>query len=97
MIARFDGKDLEGAKVERPYHAPAGPAAEDGVLILGDHVTLEQAYHRLGSEHSCVGCHAREAAKRDCAGCHHGLPQPPGEHSCVTCHNGPAASCSRPS
>ncbi len=57
----------------------------------GDHVTLEQAYHRLGSEHSCVGCHERKTRQRDCAGCHHALPQQPGEHSCKTCHNGPVA------
>lgn len=57
----------------------------------GDQVTLEQAYHRLSSEHSCVGCHEREARERDCAGCHARLPRPPGESSCKTCHNGPLA------
>lgn len=55
----------------------------------GDGVTLEQAYHRSTSTHSCVGCHHRTAATKDCAGCHQALGAPPSQRSCVVCHTGP--------
>lgn len=50
VVATVTGRELVGigdawvgraAPVERPYRAPSGPAAEDGVLVLGDHVTLD--------------------------------------------------------
>ena len=60
-VARFTGGELVGegqdwigaaAPVERPYPAPAGLAAGDGVLILGDHVTLEAG---TGCVHTAPG------------------------------------------
>jgi isoleucyl-tRNA synthetase len=61
VVARFTGRELVGegddwvgadAPVERPYRAPTGPAASDGVLILGDHVTLEAG---TGCVHTAPG------------------------------------------
>jgi isoleucyl-tRNA synthetase len=61
VVARFSGKDVVGEgddwsgkaiPVERPYYAPAGSASEQGVLILGDHVTLEAG---TGCVHTAPG------------------------------------------
>jgi isoleucyl-tRNA synthetase len=61
VIARFSGRELVGegndwcgreAPVERPYLAPRGAAAEPGVMILGDHVTLEAG---TGCVHTAPG------------------------------------------
>jgi len=60
-LARFTGRELVGdgagwigreIAVERPYPAPSGPAAGDGVLILGDHVTLDAG---TGCVHTAPG------------------------------------------
>ncbi len=56
----------------------------------GDWVTLEEAYHRVGTQHSCVGCHQQKAGAKDCAGCHDSLPAPPSEGACLRCHSGPS-------
>lgn len=55
----------------------------------GNGVTMEMAYHKATSEHSCVGCHKQKTDERDCSGCHHRLGPPPGLRSCNTCHSGP--------
>ncbi len=61
VVARFTGAELAGEgddwagtelTVERPYLAPAGPAAGDGVVILGEHVTLEAG---TGCVHTAPG------------------------------------------
>jgi isoleucyl-tRNA synthetase len=61
VVARFTGRELVGegadwigadAPIERPYRSPSGPAARDGVLILGDHVTLDAG---TGSVHTAPG------------------------------------------
>ncbi|MCP4600478.1 MAG: cytochrome c3 family protein [Proteobacteria bacterium] len=58
----------------------------------GNGVTMEKAYHLASSEHSCVGCHAQETAKKECAGCHDMMPGSlPKKRSCVICHSGPLA------
>ena len=36
----------------------------------GDWVTLAQAMHKIGSERSCIGCHAQKQQAKDCVGCH---------------------------
>jgi len=50
VVAGFRGEELVGSgeewagrsvPVERPYLAPSGDAAGDGVMLLGEHVTLE--------------------------------------------------------
>jgi isoleucyl-tRNA synthetase len=60
-LARFTGAELVGtgddwvgrdAPVERPYLAPSGAAAQPGVLLLGDHVTLEAG---TGCVHTAPG------------------------------------------
>ena len=60
-LARFTGAELIGtgddwvgrnAPVERPYIAPSGAAAQSGVLLLGDHVTLEAG---TGCVHTAPG------------------------------------------
>ena len=56
----------------------------------GSGVTMAEAYHRTSSEHSCVGCHARNTQEKQCAGCHNTVVQSPGERTCVICHSGPA-------
>lgn len=55
----------------------------------GGFVTLEQAYHRPSSTHSCVGCHREQTQQTNCAGCHHAPPEGDGESSCKRCHTGP--------
>ena len=57
----------------------------------GDGITVAQAYHRVSSQHSCVGCHAARTAEPECAGCHSLLTPPPGDAACARCHNGPPA------
>ncbi len=61
VVARFTGRELAGdgpgsagpaIQVERPYRARAGPAAGDGLLILGDHVTLDAG---TGCVHTAPG------------------------------------------
>jgi len=61
IVARFSGSELVGEGddwvgtkivVERPYKAASGPAANDGVLILGDHVTLDAG---TGCVHTAPG------------------------------------------
>ena len=60
-VARFTGAELVGAgeawvgrdaPVVRPYLAPSGAAAQTGVLILGDHVTLDAG---TGCVHTAPG------------------------------------------
>jgi isoleucyl-tRNA synthetase len=60
-VARFVGRDAvgegdawvgRGVRVGRPYHSPTGPAAGDGVLILGRHVTLDAG---TGAVHTAPG------------------------------------------
>lgn len=55
----------------------------------GNGVTMEMAYHKVTSEHSCVGCHKQKTDERDCAGCHARLVSLPGIRACATCHRGP--------
>jgi isoleucyl-tRNA synthetase len=61
VLARFTGRELVGegqawigraAEVERPYRAPSGAAAAPGVLILGEHVTLDAG---TGCVHTAPG------------------------------------------
>jgi isoleucyl-tRNA synthetase len=61
VVARFTGRTLVGADddwvgrdlaVVRPYTADEGPGAGDGVLILGDHVTLDAG---TGCVHTAPG------------------------------------------
>jgi isoleucyl-tRNA synthetase len=61
VVARFAGRQLVGEgdawvgrdlPVERPYPADDGPGAGDGVLILGDHVTLDAG---TGCVHTAPG------------------------------------------
>ena len=37
-------------------------------------VSLEESYHRAGSEVACVGCHAARARAAECQGCHRAIP-----------------------
>jgi hypothetical protein len=56
----------------------------------GGEITLRQAMHDLGSEHSCVGCHQAEKSAPECAGCHTLMEQGRlSEHACHICHAGP--------
>jgi hypothetical protein len=55
----------------------------------GDWVALEKAQHHHDSEYACVGCHKREAEKKECIGCHHMMMPPPGQAACGVCHSGP--------
>jgi isoleucyl-tRNA synthetase len=68
VVARFTGRELVGegddwvgadAPVERPYHADRGAAAGNGVLILGDHVTLDAG---TGCVHTAPGHGAEDFA-----------------------------------
>jgi len=57
----------------------------------GDGVTLQQAMHRMTSDHSCAGCHNARKASAECAGCHDLMEQGRlSEHACGICHAGPA-------
>jgi len=60
-VARFTGRDAVGTgdgwvgravTVERPYPTADGPASGDGVVILGDHVTLDAG---TGAVHTAPG------------------------------------------
>jgi isoleucyl-tRNA synthetase len=61
VVARFTGSELvgegdawigESAPIERPYLAPDGPASHDGVLVLGNYVTLDAG---TGCVHTAPG------------------------------------------
>jgi isoleucyl-tRNA synthetase len=61
VIVSFEGRELVGEndewvgksiEIERPYPAPSGSAADPGVFILGDHVTLEAG---TGCVHTAPG------------------------------------------
>nr|NIQ84718.1 isoleucine--tRNA ligase [Acidobacteriota bacterium] len=61
LLARFKGAQLVGEgddwvgdelPIERPYLAPTGAAAKPGVLLLGDHVTLDAG---TGCVHTAPG------------------------------------------
>jgi len=57
----------------------------------GSNVTLQQAMHKMASEHSCVGCHNTHKSDTECAGCHDLMEQGRlTEHACNICHAGPA-------
>jgi hypothetical protein len=72
-IARFVGAELVGegddwigtaAPISRPYPATDGPAAGDGVLILGEHVTLDAG---TGCVHTAPQDRRRPAQPRSAA------------------------------
>ncbi len=54
----------------------------------GGDVKLEKAFHQIGSEKSCTGCHVMKQSDPKCAGCHvfmeKGRKQ--ADASCLTCH-----------
>jgi isoleucyl-tRNA synthetase len=61
VLARFQGRDLVGegaqwigtlAPIERPYPTRSGPASGPGVLVLGNHVTLDAG---TGCVHTAPG------------------------------------------
>ncbi len=55
----------------------------------GGGITLEQAYHKPSSVHSCVGCHRQATGKKDCAGCHGAMKAEKNPRTCAVCHRGP--------
>jgi len=53
-------------------------------------VKLERAFHDVGSDHSCVGCHKSKASEPQCYGCHSLMPEKyVSERVCRICHAGP--------
>ncbi len=76
VVARFTGRELVGegdawigldAPIERPYPTPHGPSAGPGVLVLGEHVTLDAG---TGNVHTAPGHGADDFA----VGRRYGLP-----------------------
>jgi len=52
-------------------------------------VTLRQAMHYIGSDHSCIGCHDHQKDLPECAGCHDLRAQEvQSERACTICHAG---------
>ncbi len=61
----------------------------------GNYINLEEAYHAVFSDHSCVGCHNKVIAQnKDCMGCHSFIPamdvaaKTPDKEICAKCHTG---------
>lgn len=52
----------------------------------GKGVTLEEAMHRMDSNMSCIGCHAKQMENKNCAGCHAFIGQPKEGAFCLKCH-----------
>ena len=54
----------------------------------GAFITTEQAMHRVTTQASCVGCHAKTQTKPQCAGCHTfmGRTGQNTDASCAKCH-----------
>jgi len=93
-LVPFDHKSHEGsAKFCATCHHQTVKACKDCHTLTGSAngkgVTMEKAYHTVGSNHSCVGCHKEKTEERDCAGCHTRTVALPGEASCKICHRGP--------
>lgn len=54
----------------------------------GGKVTLAEAYHKVSSEWSCIGCHESKKSEPLCAGCHHLMKSGLTNTSCLLCHSG---------
>jgi isoleucyl-tRNA synthetase len=81
VLDRFTGRELVGegdawvgdtVAVRRPYPAPRGPGARDGVLVLGEHVTLGRA--RRGADDEADEPAAEGAATEAGTGVVHTAP-----------------------
>ncbi len=94
-LVPFDHKTHEGtAPFCTTCHHQTLKACDECHTLTGSEdghgVTLEQAYHDLDSDHSCVGCHRQKTLEPACVGCHEPRAQV-SETACVRCHSGPAA------
>jgi hypothetical protein len=64
-------------------HTLRGSAESEGVR-------MERAFHDIGSDHSCVGCHKTKATEPECYGCHSLMPEKHvSDRVCRICHAGP--------
>ncbi len=54
----------------------------------GGGVTYERAFHRIGAQQSCLGCHASVKENQKCAGCHQFMTSGMPNSSCPVCHRG---------
>ena len=55
----------------------------------GGNIKLSQSMHQLGTDQSCIGCHANNQKKPECAGCHSSISQTRSferKESCRLCH-----------
>jgi hypothetical protein len=72
-------------------HTPAGTPE-------GKQIKLEQAFHQIQSDHSCIGCHDKRQQNKNCAGCHGFLAQqrPRDLNGCQRCHAPRPAAAEEP-
>ncbi len=54
----------------------------------GGGVSYERAFHRIGVQQSCLGCHASVKEDQKCAGCHQFMTTGMPNSSCRVCHRG---------
>ncbi len=54
----------------------------------GGGVSLAEAYHKVTSSWSCIGCHETVKKQQSCAGCHARRENGLAESSCNACHTG---------
>lgn len=54
----------------------------------GGGITLAEAYHKVSSSWSCIGCHETVKKKQTCAGCHARMESGLVQSACNTCHSG---------
>ena len=62
----------------------------EGDASKGGNVTYEEAFHKIASKKSCVGCHGSAKQNEKCAGCHQSVAAEVPKSSCTICHRGPA-------
>ena len=54
-------------------------------------IPLKNAFHKIGHQSSCIGCHAAKQSAKECAGCHDFMPKGDNKESatCLRCHMAP--------
>ena len=58
---------------------------------VGKKITLETAFHKIGHQSSCIGCHSSKQQDKNCSGCHAFIAKGDQKElsTCLRCHMAP--------